>query len=118
MGSDSIPRKTISDEGINRGLVFAHIHSLARTQKILTFVSNAGKNNNNKTNKNRPKKSHTQHVLSTKTECDCINGWIKNGEPRDIAGVLLFVVWLLNVPATCECISGTDLHRQFYVLPH
>ena len=30
----------------------------------------------------------------------------------------LFVGWLLNVPATCECISGTDLHRQFYVLPH
>ena len=29
-----------------------------------------------------------------------------------------FVCWLLNVPATCECISGTDLHRQFYVLPH
>ena len=26
--------------------------------------------------------------------------------------------WLLNVPATCECISGTDLHRQFYMLPH
>ena len=31
---------------------------------------------------------------------------------------LLVVGWLLNVPATCECISGTDLHRQFYVLPH
>ena len=31
---------------------------------------------------------------------------------------LLFVGWLLIVPATCECISGTDLHRQFYVLPH
>ena len=30
----------------------------------------------------------------------------------------LFVCWSLNVPATCECISGTDLHRQFYVLPH
>ena len=30
----------------------------------------------------------------------------------------MFVCWLLNVPATCECISGTDLHRQFYVLPH
>ena len=29
-----------------------------------------------------------------------------------------FVCWLLNVPATCECISGTDLLRQFYVLPH
>ena len=28
------------------------------------------------------------------------------------------VGWLLIVPATCECISGTDLHRQFYVLPH
>ena len=26
--------------------------------------------------------------------------------------------WLLNVPATCVCISGTDLHRQLYVLPH
>ena len=26
------------------------------------------------------------------------------------------VGWLLNVPATCECISGTDLLRQFYVL--
>ena len=26
--------------------------------------------------------------------------------------------WLLNVSATCECISGMDLHRQFYVLPH
>ena len=30
----------------------------------------------------------------------------------------LFVGWLLNVPATYECISGTDLHRQFYVLSH
>ena len=29
-----------------------------------------------------------------------------------------FVGWLLNVRATCECISGTDLLRQFYVLPH
>ena len=25
---------------------------------------------------------------------------------------------LVNVLATCECISGTDLIRQFYVLPH
>ena len=24
----------------------------------------------------------------------------------------------VNVPATGECISGTDLLRQFYVLPH
>ena len=30
----------------------------------------------------------------------------------------LFLCWLLNVPATCQCISGTDLLRQLYVLPH
>ena len=30
----------------------------------------------------------------------------------------MFVGWLLNVPATCQCISGTDLLRQSYVLPH
>ena len=28
------------------------------------------------------------------------------------------VCWLLNVPAISECISRTDLLRQFYVLPH
>ena len=32
--------------------------------------------------------------------------------------VCWLVGWLLNVPATCECISGTDLIRQFYVQPH
>ena len=36
----------------------------------------------------------------------------------DGRGAVLFVCWLLNVPATCGCMSGTDLHRQFYVLPH
>ena len=35
-----------------------------------------------------------------------------------LTDVCLFVGWLLNVPATCECISGTDLLRQVYVLPH
>ena len=30
----------------------------------------------------------------------------------------LFVGWLLKVPATCECFSGTNLLRNFYVLPH
>ena len=29
-----------------------------------------------------------------------------------------FVCWLVNVSATCRCISGTDLLRQLYVLPH
>ena len=37
---------------------------------------------------------------------------------RPLEFVCLFVCWLLNVPATCECISGTDLHRQLYMLPH
>ena len=33
-------------------------------------------------------------------------------------GEVVFVCWLLNVPATCECISGIDLLGQFYVPPH
>ena len=34
------------------------------------------------------------------------------------SGQSLFLCCLLNVPATSWCISGMDLHRQFYVLPH
>ena len=30
----------------------------------------------------------------------------------------LFVCWFLNDTATCQCISGTDLLRQLYVLSH
>ena len=37
---------------------------------------------------------------------------------QTVGGELFVVGWLLNVPATGECISGTDLHRQLYVLPH
>ena len=33
------PQKTLSDESINQGLVCAHMHFIARTQKILTFMS-------------------------------------------------------------------------------
>ena len=39
MGSNSIPPKTLSDGSINRGVVCAHMHFIARTQKILTFMS-------------------------------------------------------------------------------
>ena len=39
MGSNSIPPKTPSDESINRGLVCAHMHFIAQTQKIRTFMS-------------------------------------------------------------------------------
>ena len=31
---------------------------------------------------------------------------------------MIVVCWLLNIPATCECTSGTYLLRQFYGLPH
>ena len=40
---------------------------------------------------------------------------IKKIDPEIVAAV---VCWLLNVPATCECISGTDLLRQLHVSPH
>ena len=89
MASNSIPpKKTHSDESINRGLVCAHMHFIARTQKILTFMSETGECRQQK---------HTQHAPSTKTECDYLNGWIKKRShtqkshpkvvnPRDIAG--------------------------------
>ena len=67
MGSNSIPPKTASDESINRGLVCAYMHFIARTQKILTFMSKTGECQQQK---------HTQHAPSTKTECDYLNGWI------------------------------------------
>ena len=39
MGSDSIPLNTLLDESINLGLVCAHMHFIARTEKILMFMS-------------------------------------------------------------------------------
>ena len=59
------------------------MHSIARTDKILTFVSSTGECRQQK---------YIQHASSTKTECDCLYGWIKNMvtlkmvNPRDIAG--------------------------------
>ena len=40
---------------------------------------------------------------------------VRNNVFHKEAGVC-FVCWLLNVPATGYCISGTDLLRQFYVM--
>ena len=37
---------------------------------------------------------------------------------KERKSLFLFVGRLFNVPATCMWISGTDLLRQFYVLPH
>ena len=42
----------------------------------------------------------------------------KGSRDNDLDDSCLFVGCLLNVPATRKCISGTDLLRQFYVLPH
>ena len=39
-------------------------------------------------------------------------------EKRPAADKVVVVGWLLNVPATGQCISGTDLLRQPNVLPH
>ena len=47
-----------------------------------------------------------------------IKGETERGRGRRERERGLFVGWLLNVPATGLCISGTDLLRQFYVLPH
>ena len=44
------------------------MRSIARTQKILTFMSKTGE---------RRQQKHTQHAPSTKTECDYLYGWIK-----------------------------------------
>ena len=89
MDSDSIPQK-LSVESINRGLVCAHMHSIARTQKILMFMSETGECRRQK---------HTLHAPSTKAECDylmiglkkkntitCAKISPKMVNPRDIAG--------------------------------
>ena len=45
-------------------------------------------------------------------------GWGNEFKEEEEEEVCLFVGWFLNVPATCQCISGTDLLRQVNVLPH
>ena len=45
--------------------------------------------------------------------CDQENPTAHSIRHRLVGLVVVVVGWLLNVPATCECISGTDLHRQF-----
>ena len=45
----------------------------------------------------------------------CLNGTILRRCKLWSGGL---VGWLFIVPATCYCVSGKDLLRQFYVLPH
>ena len=65
---------------------------------------------------------HVQHVVCPMVRTDGSSITVDTAKLTvDFSSVLpagLFVSWLLNVPATCECISGTDLLRQCYVLPH
>ena len=63
------------------------------------------------------------NLFSTKPKVKAMGRWDSNmpSVPTSCTRkyvCLLFAGWLLNVPATCECISGTDLLRQLYVLPH
>ena len=62
-------RKTLSDESMDRGLVRAYMHSIARTQMILDHPFMPYTDECRQQN-------HIQHTLSTKTECDYLNGWI------------------------------------------
>ena len=43
--------------------------------------------------------------------------WMEERERERERERSLLVGGLLNVPATCLCISGTHLLRQFYVMP-
>ena len=73
MGSNSITPKTLSGESINRGLVCAHVHFIARTQKILTLCPrrvNAG-------NKNTPSTHHPRRRNVTTLMLELKNGQIR-----------------------------------------
>ena len=75
-----------------------------------------------------PGSSHTSDLKigTPVVTCQCKSGLLnKSSGNRAVRlcsklriGLTVVVCWLLNVPATCKCISGTDLLRQFYVLPH
>ena len=89
MGSNSIPPKTPSDESINRGLVCAYMHFIARTQKILTFMSYTGEC---RQQKNTPSTHHprrrnvTTLMVGLKKQSHTQKSHPKVVNPRDIAG--------------------------------
>ena len=83
MGSDSIPQKSLSDESIDQGLVCAHIHSIAWTQKILTFMSYMDELRHKKT----PNMHHPQRQNVSTSMVGLKNGHMRkdptpNGEPQ------------------------------------
>ena len=68
--------KSLWGLSIDRGLVCAHMHSVARTQKILTFMSPTGECRQQK---------HTQHAPSTKMECKYLCGWVIKKKKKKVA---------------------------------
>ena len=65
------------------------------------------------------KRGGTGHIDPGKDSAALDTGTLSSTDSHDDGMVKVVVVcWLLNVPATGECISGTDLLGQLYVLPH
>ena len=97
---------------------------IERAQQRKTWIDRKGE-------KEREGEGDRQTDGQTDTRKGWGGGWGRGGgekrgsltdRPRhtdaDRDGRVVVVCWLLNVPATCKCVSGTDLLRQFYVLPH
>ena len=49
--------------------------------------------------------------------CVCVQEYFVSVGTCMLVPLDVVVCWLLNIPATCLCISGANLLRQFYVLP-
>ena len=87
MGSNSSPPKTPSDESINRGLVCAHMHFIARTQKILTFIRRVNAGNKNTPSTHHPRRRNvTTLMVGLKKWSHTQKSHPKVVNPRDTAG--------------------------------
>ena len=61
--------------------------------------------------------SVAQDHIQLDRDCDIWGHWYA-GKEDAWKQEQVVVCWLLYVPATGECITGRDLLRRFYVLPH
>ena len=88
MGSNSIPPKTLSDESINRGLVCAHMHFIARTQRSShSCPRRVNASNKNTLSTHYPRRWNvTTLMVGLKNGYICKNLTQKVVNPRDIAG--------------------------------
>ena len=87
------PPKTLSDESINRGLVCAHMHFIARTQKILTFMAYTGECGNKSTHSTHHPRRRNLTILMVgfKKTVTYTKVSFKSGEPL----LLLLLISLL-----------------------